>query len=41
MEKNISPKFPFESKFIDINGSKIHYIDVGVKGGKLVTQIMI
>lgn len=29
MEKNISSKFPFESKFISINGSKIHYIDEG------------
>jgi len=29
MESNISSKFPFESKYIDINGSKIHYIDVG------------
>lgn len=29
MEINISSKFPFESKFIEINGSKMHYIDVG------------
>jgi len=29
METDISPKFPFESKFIEINGSKMHYIDVG------------
>jgi len=26
---DISPKFPFESKFVDINGSKMHYVDVG------------
>jgi len=29
METNISSKFPFESKFIEIKGSKMHYIDVG------------
>jgi len=29
MGTNISPKFPFDSKFIEINGSKMHYIDVG------------
>jgi len=29
METNISPKFPFESKFIEVNGSKMYYIDVG------------
>jgi len=29
MDSNISSKFPFESKYTDINGSKIHYIDVG------------
>lgn len=28
-KKQISGDFPFESKFIDINGSKMHYIDVG------------
>jgi len=28
-EENISAKFPFESKFIEINGSKMHYIDEG------------
>ena len=27
--KEISAAFPFESKYIDINGSKIHYIDEG------------
>ena len=29
MKKQISSKFPFESKFINIKGSKMHYIDVG------------
>ena len=29
MDSNISSEFPFESKYIDIKGSKIHYIDVG------------
>ena len=29
MNTDISPKFPFESKFIEINGSNMHYIDVG------------
>ena len=27
--QNISPEFPFESKFIDVHGSKMHYIEVG------------
>ena len=27
--KEISPAFPFESKFIDVHGSTMHYIDVG------------
>lgn len=27
--KNISSKFPFEPKYIEINGSNIHYIDEG------------
>lgn len=25
----ISPEFPFESNFVEVNGSKMHYIDVG------------
>ena len=29
MDSNISSAFPFESTYIDIKGSKIHYIDVG------------
>jgi len=29
MNSKISPEFPFESKYVEINGSKIHYIDVG------------
>jgi len=29
MKKPISSKFPFESKFINIKGSKMHYVDVG------------
>jgi haloalkane dehalogenase len=29
MKKNISPDFPYQSHFIDINGSKIHYVDEG------------
>jgi len=28
-DKNISSSFPFESKYLDIKGSKMHYIDVG------------
>ena len=30
MEKPISSDFPFESKFLEIKGSKIHYIDEGM-----------
>ena len=29
MTKTISAEFPFESKFIDVHGSKMHYVDVG------------
>ncbi len=29
MKQNISEDFPFESKYLDIKGSKIHYIDEG------------
>ena len=29
MTEEISSEFPFESKFVEINGSKMHYIDVG------------
>lgn len=29
MDKDISSKFPFKSKFIDVNGSKMHYVDEG------------
>ena len=29
MEKNISAEFPFESKYLKVNGSKIHYIEEG------------
>jgi len=29
VEKDISAAFPFESKFLDVNGSKMHYVDVG------------
>jgi haloalkane dehalogenase len=29
MNTDISPKFPFESKFLEVNGSRMHYIDVG------------
>jgi len=29
MEKNISAEFPFESKYLEVNGSKIHYIEEG------------
>lgn len=29
MKKPISSKFPFKSNFIDIKGSKMHYVDVG------------
>jgi haloalkane dehalogenase len=28
-ESNISPDFPFESRYIDVLGSKLHYIDEG------------
>ena len=27
--KQISAKFPFESNFVDVHGSKMHYVDVG------------
>ncbi len=27
--KDISAEFPFESKFVDVDGSKMHYVDVG------------
>ena len=27
MSNNISPEFPFESKYIEVQGSNIHYID--------------
>jgi haloalkane dehalogenase len=27
--KEISSEFPFKSKFIEINGSNIHYIEAG------------
>jgi len=29
MNTDISPDFPFESKFLEVSGSKMHYIDVG------------
>ncbi len=29
MNMKISPEFPFDSKFIEINGSKMHYVDIG------------
>lgn len=29
IESNISADFPFESKYLDVNNSKMHYIDVG------------
>ena len=29
MNTDISPKFPFDAKFIEINGSNMHYVDVG------------
>ncbi len=29
MKKDISAEFPYESKYIDVKGSKIHYIDEG------------
>lgn len=29
MKKEISAKFPFESKFLEVKGSKMHYIDEG------------
>ncbi len=28
-DAEISPEFPFESKFIDVHGSKMHYIEAG------------
>jgi hypothetical protein len=28
-KKEISAAFPFESKFIEVKGSKMHYIDEG------------
>ena len=29
MDEQISPEFPFESKFLEVKGSRMHYIDVG------------
>jgi haloalkane dehalogenase len=29
MKKNISAEFPFESKYLEIKGSEIHYIEEG------------
>ena len=29
MSTNISSKFPFDSHYIEINGSKMHYVDIG------------
>jgi len=29
MKKEISAKFPFESKYLEVKGSKIHYIEEG------------
>lgn len=28
-EKNISSEFPFESRFVTVNGSKMHYVETG------------
>ena len=28
-EQNISAEFPFESKFVEVHGSKMHYIEEG------------
>jgi hypothetical protein len=28
--KTISADFPFESKYVEVHGSKMHYIDEGV-----------
>lgn len=28
-KEEISAEFPFESKFVEVNGSKMHYVDVG------------
>jgi len=28
-EKNISADFPFESKFVNVNGSRMHYVETG------------
>ena len=38
METEISSEFPFESKYIEIEESEIHYIDVG-KGDLYFTSI--
>ena len=38
METKISSEIPFESKYIEIEKSKIHYIDVG-KGDLYFTSI--
>ncbi|MEM8765559.1 MAG: haloalkane dehalogenase, partial [Bacteroidota bacterium] len=32
--KNISAAFPFESRFVDVKRSKIHYVDEGDKGSE-------
>ncbi len=31
-DKEISAAFPFESKFVEVEGSKIHYVEEGTGG---------
>ena len=40
MSKAISAEFPFESKYIDIKGSRIHYIDEG-KGDPILLMMTV
>lgn len=35
---NISPEYPFESKYIEVQGSNIHYIDQGIDVSKVIDQ---
>jgi len=34
--KNVRADFPYESKFIEVNGSKMHFVDTGGKGSPIL-----
>ena len=40
MKKSISSEFPFESKFIDVKGSKMHFLPMKVNSGTNALQAM-